>query len=222
MIKIAIDGPAGAGKSTIAKAVSSRLGYTYIDTGAMYRSVGLYCTRRGIALDCESEVAAVLNEIEIDLHYDADGFQQIFLCGENVSSAIRSPEMSAAASAVALLPCVRIKLVDLQRMLAEKYNVVMDGRDIGTYVLPDAQVKIFLSADVAVRAHRRYLECLEKGMDITEEEVLRDMKQRDYNDSHRKFAPLKQAEDAIIVDTTHLSLKDSIERIYYIVKERIG
>lgn len=222
MMKIAIDGPAGAGKSTIAKALSARLGYTYIDTGAMYRSVGLYCTRRSIPLDQETKVAAVLDQIEIDLQYDADGFQQIFLCGENVSSAIRSPQMSAAASAVALLPCVRIKLVELQRQLAQRYNVVMDGRDIGTYVLPDADVKIFLCADVAVRAHRRYLECVEKGMDVTETSVLEDMKQRDYNDSHREFAPLRQANDAVVVDTTQLSLEASIESIYHIVKERLG
>lgn len=222
MMKIAIDGPAGAGKSTIAKAISARLGYTYIDTGAMYRSVGLYCTRRSIPLDQEEKVAAVLDQIEIDLQYDADGFQQIFLCGENVSSAIRSPQMSAAASAVALLPCVRIKLVELQRQLAQRYNVVMDGRDIGTYVLPDADVKIFLCADVAVRAHRRYLECVEKGMDVTETSVLEDMKQRDYNDSHREFAPLRQANDAVVVDTTQLSLEASIESIYHIVKERLG
>lgn len=222
MMKIAIDGPAGAGKSTIAKALSVRLGYTYIDTGAMYRSVGLYCTRRSIPLDQEEKVAAVLDQIEIDLQYDADGFQQIFLCGENVSTAIRSPQMSAAASAVALLPCVRIKLVELQRRLAQRYNVVMDGRDIGTYVLPDADVKIFLCADVAVRAHRRYLECVEKGMDVTETSVLEDMKQRDYNDSHREFAPLRQANDAVVVDTTQLSLEASIESIYHIVKERLG
>lgn len=222
MMKIAIDGPAGAGKSTIAKAISARLGYTYIDTGAMYRSVGLYCTRHSIPLDQEEKVAAVLDQIEIDLQYDADGFQQIFLCGENVSSAIRSPQMSAAASAVALLPCVRIKLVELQRQLAQRYNVVMDGRDIGTYVLPDADVKIFLCADVAVRAHRRYLECVEKGMDVTETSVLEDMKQRDYNDSHREFAPLRQANDAVVVDTTQLSLEASIESIYHIVKERLG
>ncbi len=212
-MKVAIDGPAGAGKSTIARAAAKTLGYIYIDTGAMYRAVGLFAVRNGISEGKDREgVIRLLPDIEISISH-RDGEQRIFLCGEDVSEAIRTPEISVAASNVAVIPEVRLKLVELQRELAKKTDVIMDGRDIGTYVLPDAEVKIFLTADVRARAERRYKELLEKGMQPSFDEVLSDMQYRDANDAGRAFAPLKQAEDAVRIDTTQNTLSESIERV---------
>ncbi len=212
-MKVAIDGPAGAGKSTIARAAAKTLGYIYIDTGAMYRAVGLFAVRRGVDTGKDTEgIIRLLPEIEISIRHK-EGEQRIFLCGEDVSEAIRTPEISVAASNVAVIPEVRIKLVELQRELAKTADVIMDGRDIGTYVLPDAEVKIFLTADVRARAERRHKELLEKGMPTSFEDVLSDMQYRDANDAGRAFAPLKQAEDAILIDTTENTLPESIERV---------
>ncbi len=211
-IKIAIDGPAGAGKSTIAKAVAGALGFVYIDTGAMYRAIGLAAVRRGIDPLDTAGVEGILDEIEIGICHTEEG-QQIYLNGENVSTEIRLPEISAAASHVAVIPAVRLKLVELQRILAEQTDVIMDGRDIGTYVLPNAQLKIFLTAKVEERAKRRFLELQEKGIATTQKEVLEEMKFRDNNDSSRDFAPLRAAEDSVLVDSTQLTLEETVAKI---------
>ncbi len=218
-MKIAIDGPAGAGKSTISKAVAKKLGFIYIDTGAMYRAVGLYAVRKGIDSADKDGVVSILDEVNITLSYNESG-QQIFLNGENVSTDIRLPEISVAASNVAVIPEVRLKLVELQRELASKNDVVMDGRDIGTYVLPDAEVKIFLTASKEERANRRYKELLEKGVKTDYESVMADMLYRDKNDSEREFAPLKPAEDSIIFDNTDISAEESVDKLCEIVLER--
>ncbi|MEE1012876.1 MAG: (d)CMP kinase, partial [Clostridia bacterium] len=201
VLNIAIDGPAGAGKSTIAKAVAAKLGFIYIDTGAMYRAVGLGAVRRGIDTTDAKGVASILDTLKITLRHTEQG-QLIFLNGEDVSDAIRMPEISVAASNVAVIPAVRLKLVELQRELAQNANVIMDGRDIGTYVLPNAQLKIFLTAAPEARAQRRFLELSEKGVQTTFDEVFADMTYRDKNDSGRDFAPLKPAEDSVLVDST--------------------
>lgn len=220
-MKVAIDGPAGAGKSTISKAVAKRLGFVYIDTGAMYRAIGLAAVRRGIDTKDADGVAAILGEVEITIAHNEDG-QQIFLNGENVSEEIRLPEISVAASNVAVIPAVRLKLVELQRALAEKENVIMDGRDIGTYVLPDAEVKIFLTASVEERAKRRCKELLEKGVETDVNSVKADMEYRDKNDSGRDFAPLKRAEDSVHVDNTDITIEEAIERICQLVENQRG
>ena len=217
-IKIAIDGPAGAGKSTIAKAVAGALGFVYIDTGAMYRAIGLAAVRKGIDPTDVPGVEGILDDIEIKIAH-ADAGQQVYLNGENVSTEIRLPEISSAASNVAVIPAVRLKLVELQRILAEETDVIMDGRDIGTYVLPNAQLKIFLTADVEERAKRRYLELQEKGVATTLEEVLSEMKFRDHNDSSRAFAPLRPAEDSVMVDSTKLTLEETVAKITAMAKE---
>jgi cytidylate kinase len=217
MISIAIDGPAGAGKSTIARKVAADLCYLYIDTGALYRTIGLYALRSGVSPTDREAVAALLPEIRVNLAH-ADGVQQVFLNGENVSEEIRRPEMSMAASGVSAQPEVRAFLLELQRQLARENNVLMDGRDIGTVVLPNAQVKIFLTASPEKRADRRYKEQLEKGdRSQTYEQVLADIIQRDYNDSHRAIAPLRQADDAVLADTSELTLDESIELIKTII-----
>ncbi|MGN1092737.1 MAG: (d)CMP kinase [Monoglobaceae bacterium] len=218
-MKIAIDGPAGAGKSTISKAAAKKLGFIYIDTGAMYRAVGLAAVRQGIDTTDTEGVTSILDDIEISISYDESG-QQIFLNGENVSTHIRLPEISVAASNVAVIPAVRLKLVELQRELASHNDVLMDGRDIGTYVLPDAEVKIFLTASVEERAMRRYRELVEKGIQADFDEVKADMEYRDKNDSEREFAPLKPAEDSIILDNTDLSLEQSVDKICEIAEAR--
>ncbi len=218
-MKIAIDGPAGAGKSTISKAAAKKLGFIYIDTGAMYRAVGLAAVRQGIDTTDTEGVTSILDDIEISISYDESG-QQIFLNGENVSAHIRLPEISVAASNVAVIPAVRLKLVELQRELAAHNDVLMDGRDIGTYVLPDAEVKIFLTASVEERAMRRYRELVEKGIQADFDEVKADMEYRDKNDSEREFAPLKPAEDSIILDNTDLSLEQSVDKICEIAEAR--
>ena len=220
-MQIAIDGPSGAGKSTLAKTLAKKLGFIYIDTGAMYRSIGLYALRKGIDIPNEPDaVSAVLDEVNLSIRH-IDGVQHIFLNGEDVSDEIRKPEVSIAASNVAVLPAVRLKLVDLQRMLADKNNVIMDGRDIGTYVLPNAEVKIFLTASAEDRAMRRYEELKQKGTETTYEEVLADMKFRDKNDSSRDFAPLKPAEDAILMDTTGNTLEQSVAQMSELVQSRM-
>ena len=221
VINVAIDGPAGAGKSTISRAASAELGYIYIDTGAMYRTVALYTIRQKVDSKCEADVVALLDEICVDIKHIGDE-QHVFLNGEDVSALIRTPEVSVAASNVAVIPKVRLKLVELQRELAAKNNVIMDGRDIGTYVLPDANVKIFLTADVEQRAKRRFDELCEKGTKCDFEEVLRDMKYRDKNDSEREFAPLKPSEESVILDTTHLSLSESIKLVIDTIKNKVN
>ena len=221
-VKIAIDGPAGAGKSTISKMVAGKLSFIYIDTGAMYRAVALFALRHGLHTNDSAGVGLILNEIEIDIKHDNQGFQRVILCGEDVTDEIRTPQMSMAASNVSAIPAVRIKLVELQRNLADTYNCVMDGRDIGTYVLPNAQIKIFLTANVEDRAKRRYDEMCAKGQDCSLEQILQDMKQRDFNDSTREFAPLKKADDAIEVNTTGYTLEQSFNSVYLLIKERLG
>ncbi len=218
--KIAIDGPAGAGKSTIAKMLAKELGYIYVDTGAMYRSVALYCLENGVNPDDETGVNAVLPQVDIDLKYE-NGVQQIYLCGKNVSELIRSPEVSMGASSVSKHKLVRAQLVSMQRALAEKYNVIMDGRDIATSVMPDANAAIFLTADVEERAKRRYAELTEKGNPPSYEEVLKDMIRRDENDSTRANSPLRKAENAVLVDTTGISLEQSVNLISDIITEKL-
>lgn len=217
-MRVAIDGPAGAGKSSIAKAVSKKLGFVYIDTGAMYRAVGVYAIENGIEIKAENFTDEVLDKIKIDIKYE-DGTQKIYLLGEDVSERIREADASIAASNVAVIPAVRLKLVELQRALSEKTSVIMDGRDIGTYVLPDAEVKIFLTASSDVRAKRRLLEMKEKGMEADFETVKRDIEYRDKNDSEREFAPLRRAEDAILVDSSDMTIEQVIERITEIIEE---
>lgn len=220
MIAVAIDGPAGAGKSTIAKAAAKQLGFLYVDTGALYRATGLKFSKLGFdtALNCDIE--AVLSETEVTFKY-IDGAQHVFLDGADVSGEIRTPEASLMASAVSAKPPVRAFLLDMQRKIAKENNVIMDGRDIGTVVLPDAKIKIFLTASAEERANRRYKELIEKGEAVTYKEVLDDIVKRDYNDSHREIAPLKPAEDSVYVDTSELSLEQSIEHLVGIIKSRI-
>ena len=220
MINVAIDGPAGAGKSTIARAAAQKLGYIYVDTGALYRAVGVYCLRKGIETTDAQNVGAILNEITVELKF-IDGVQHVFLNGDDVSTEIRLPEASMAASNVSAIPSVRAFLFDLQRDIAAKNNCIMDGRDIGTVVLPNAQVKIFLTADDTERAMRRYKELQEKGSNVTYQEVLDDLRVRDYNDSHREIAPLKPAEDSVIVNTTNYALEESVNKIVHTVEEKL-
>lgn len=219
MINIAIDGPAGAGKSTIAKAVAKRLGMIYLDTGAMYRSVAYYVLEHGADVNDERAVEALLPGIEMDIRYE-NGMQQIYVSGKNVTPYLREPHMSKAASDVSALPCVRYKMVELQREFAASHDVVLDGRDIGTFVLPDANCKFFMTASPEERAKRRFKELTEKGRVCTFEEVLADINKRDYNDSHRAVAPLKQAEDAVRIDTTDMSIEQVTECVERIVKEK--
>ena len=221
-MKIAIDGPSGAGKSTIAKAVAAKLGYTYIDTGAMYRAIGLFAIGKGINIEngCE-DIKPYLDEISIELVY-VDKAQHVILNGKDVSEEIRKPEVSTAASKVGAIPSVRVKLVDMQREMAEKIDVIMDGRDIGTNVLPNAEIKIYLTASAVKRAERRYNELIEKGQDVKFEGVLEDMRIRDKNDSERKISPLRKADDAIELDTSEYTLEESINAINEIIKERVG
>lgn len=220
MINIAIDGPAGAGKSTIARKAASELGFIYIDTGALYRTVGVAAMREN-KLGSDSEIESVLtDELSVELRF-SDGIQKMYLNGEDVSEAIRTPEASMAASKVSAVPAVRAYLFDLQKRIAKENNCLMDGRDIGTVVLPDADVKIFLTASPEARAKRRYKELVEKGSDVKYEDVLSDMIKRDYDDSHRAIAPLKQAEDAILVDTSDIGLEESIALIIRTIKENI-
>lgn len=220
MINVAIDGPAGAGKSTIARTAAQALGYIYVDTGALYRAVGVYSLRRGFDTKNADTVAGTLSDICVELKF-IGGVQHVFLNGEDVSEEIRTPEASMAASDVSAVPAVRQFLFDLQRNIAKQNDCIMDGRDIGTVVLPQAEVKIFLTASPEARAMRRYRELQAKGAADTFEEVLADLKQRDYNDSHRAVAPLKPAEDSILVDTTELNLEESVEKVIAVIQEKI-
>lgn len=218
-IAIALDGPAGAGKSSIARRAARALGYIYVDTGALYRTIGLAAMRAGVEPQPSAEVDSLLSQITVSLEFNDLGEQVVLLDGEDVSSLIRTPEASMMASRISAVPAVRAYLLGLQRDMARTHNVIMDGRDIGTVVLPDAKVKIFLTASPEARAQRRYKELAEKGTDTTYEEVLRDVKERDYNDSHRAIAPLKPAGDSILVDTTELDFEQSVEAIINVIKE---
>ena len=218
---IAIDGPAGAGKSTIAKVLAKEMSLIYVDTGALYRTVGYFTTGRGIALTDIEGITAALDDLTVELKY-VDGAQRVFANGEDVSDLIRTPAISMAASAVSAIPAVRAYLLNTQRDIAAKNSVVMDGRDIGTVILPDAEVKIFLTASPESRAKRRYDELQAKGDPATYEEVLADMIKRDYDDSHRAAAPLKQAEDAVLVDTSGDTLEQSVARIKAVVMEKLA
>ena len=218
---IAIDGPAGAGKSTIAKVLAKELGLIYVDTGALYRTVGYYTTGRGITLEDIDGITAALSDLTVELKY-VDGVQRVFANGEDVSDLIRTPAISMAASAVSAIPAVRDYLLTTQRDIAAKNSVVMDGRDIGTVILPDAKIKIFLTASPESRAKRRYDELQAKGDPATYEEVLADMVKRDYDDSHRATAPLKQAEDAILVDTSDMGLPETIDHMKQVVARKLA
>jgi len=220
-ISIAIDGPSGAGKSTLARKAASTLGYLYVDTGAIYRTVALSAVRRGIDPADADSLVPTLHELDIRLMYGDDGLQHMYLNGEDVSQAIRVHEISQHASTVSAIPEVRAFLLDLQRDLARKNNVIMDGRDIGTVVLPDADVKIFLTASPESRAHRRHLELQQRGQDTDFDTVLRDIIKRDEQDTNRPIAPLRQAEDAVLIDTTHLNLEQSLQAILNTIKENI-
>lgn len=220
-IAIAIDGPAGAGKSSLSKEVAKELSFIYVDTGALYRTIGLAASRKGLKKEDKAEIISMLNDIDVKLSFNDVGTQIVLLNGEDVSSFIRTPEASMFASAVSAIPEVRAFLLDLQRNMAKSDNVIMDGRDIGTVVLPDAKIKIFLTASPEKRAMRRHKENIEKGIDSTYEEVLKDVNQRDYQDSHREIAPLKPAEDSVLVDTSDYDFEGSKELLLKVIKERM-
>lgn len=217
-INIAIDGPAGAGKSTIARTAAAELGFIYVDTGALYRSVAYYCLSKGADLSVPENAEKLLPEITPQLRF-IDGVQHVFVNGADVSDKIRTPEVSMAASKVSALPAVRAFLFDLQQKIARENNVIMDGRDIGTVVLPNADLKIFLTASPEARADRRFKELMEKPDAPTYEEVLADIIKRDHDDSTRAIAPLKQADDAVLCDTTKLSLEESVDTIIGMIKK---
>ncbi len=220
MIAVAIDGPAGAGKSTIARKVSEEIGFIYVDTGALYRTIGYYSILHNIDPEDKDKISACLDNIKITLKFN-QGKQCVFIGDIDVSDKIRTPEISMAASAVSAIPSVRKFLLDLQKNLALENNVIMDGRDIGTVILPNADIKIFLTASSEERAKRRYADLKIKDKDIKFQDVLNDIKQRDFNDINRKIAPLKPADDAIIVDTTGESLEQSVSRLSSLIRERI-
>ena len=219
---IAIDGPSGAGKSSLARRCAAAFGFVYVDTGAIYRTVGLAALRRGIDRRDEAAVKALLPELEIEMRYNEAGEQRMFLNGEDVSTDIRLPEVSICASDVSALPAVRAFLLEMQRKMAREHDVIMDGRDIGTVVLPDAELKIFLTASAEARAERRLKELLGKGVEANFEEVLRDIRYRDEQDSGRAAAPLKAAEDAVPVDTTAIDFDESFRLLCSIIREHLG
>ena len=220
MVAVAIDGPAGAGKSTIARTAAAELGFIYIDTGALYRTIGLSCINKGIDCSDTEKVIPVLSQIKIDLKF-IDGEQRMFLDDEDVSGLIRTEEVSMSASKVSAIPEVRAYLLELQRGFAKTNNVIMDGRDIGTVVLPGADVKIFLTASSESRAMRRFLQLKEKGIDGDYDSILQDIIKRDHNDMTRETAPLKAADNAVTIDTTELDLLQSIESVISVIKERL-
>ena len=219
-ISVAIDGPSGAGKSTIARSLAAKLGYLYVDTGAIYRTIGYHVFSKGIDPKDEAAVTAELPSIEVKLTYGEDGLQHMLLNGQDVTKEIRLPEISMYASAVSAHPPVRAFLLEMQRQLARTSNVIMDGRDIGTVVLPDATVKVFLTASAEERARRRCLELEQRGTPEPFEKVLKEIEERDWNDSHRAVAPLKQAEDAVLLDTTKLNFEQSEDALLKIIEEK--
>ena len=219
---IAIDGPAGAGKSTLARALARELGYLYVDTGAIYRTVALRAREAGADPSDPEQVAPLLEDLDLRMDYGGDGVQRMYLSGRDVTEAIRENEISALASQVAALPAVREFLLEFQRKQAREHDVVMDGRDIGTVVLPQAGVKIFLTAAPEARARRRTTELLQRGQDADFDEILREIRQRDQQDENRPVAPLRQAEDAALLDTTNLDLKGSLEALLTLVRERLS
>lgn len=219
-IKVAIDGPVGAGKSTVAKLIAKKMNIIYVDTGAMYRTVGLYAVRKGIETTNHDELKKIIDEINIDVEIK-NGEQLIYLNNENVTGLIRTPEISMAASNVSAVPEIRAKLVDMQRKLAESKSVIMDGRDIGTVVMPNADTKIFLDASPEARAKRRYDELIAKKQEVTFEEVYNDLVERDKNDSTRAASPLKVADDAIVLDTTNLTLEQVVEEAIKIINRNM-
>ena len=216
---VAIDGPAGAGKSTLARQAARDLGFQYGDTGAIYRTVGYHMTLMGIGPKDRDGIERLLDDVNLELRYDGGGLQHMILNGADVTEEIRTPEMSRVASLISAQPAVRAFLLDLQRDMAKRYSVMMDGRDIGTVVLPDATVKIFLTAAPEARARRRWLEYQQKGMEVAFEDVLADVKQRDYQDTHRAAAPLKQAEDAVLLDTSDLNFEQSLAAMKKIIRK---
>lgn len=221
MINVAIDGPAGAGKSTVARGAAKELGYIYVDTGALYRTVALAAQRKNVIGDVKG-ICDMLPTITVELKFDNEGEQRVYLNGEDVSALIRTPEISMAASSVSQIPAVRDFLLELQRSIARENNVIMDGRDIGTVVLPNADVKIFLFASPECRAERRYKELIEKGQNVKYEDVLKDVNDRDYQDSHREIAPLKPTDESVMADTTGKALPESIEMVVSVIKEKIN
>ena len=221
MIQIAIDGPSGAGKSTVAKALAAKLGIVYVDTGALYRTIGYAAVSRGIGTKDAVALEALLPELQIDVRYE-NGVQCVYLNGENLGDRIRRPEISMAASDVSAIPAVRAFLLDTQREIARKNNVVMDGRDIGTVILPDADVKIFMFASAEARAQRRTLELEQKGMPAHYEDVLREMKERDAQDSGRAIAPAVPAADAVMLDNSDLDIAGSVAAVIDIMKTKLG
>lgn len=219
---IAIDGPSGAGKSTLAKRLAQELGFLYVDTGAIYRTVGLAALRQGADLSDAAQVAAILPRLTIAMGYGEDGLQRMYLDGEDVTAAIRENEVSACASKVAAIPAVRDFLMEMQRRTAREHDVIMDGRDIGTVVLPGADVKIYLTAAPEARAQRRYKELLERGQQADFDQVLREVIERDHRDRSREAAPLRQADDAIAADTTGLDLEESFRLLLGLIQDRLG
>lgn len=219
MVNVAIDGPAGAGKSTVAKSAAKKLGFIYVDTGALYRTIALNAIRNNVINDNDG-IVKMLDNTKVELGFVNDT-QVVYLNSEDVSSLIRTPEISMGASKVSAIPEVRAFLLDLQRDIAKKNNVIMDGRDIGTVVLPDAKIKIFLFASAECRAKRRYKELIEKGENVKYEDVLNDVNQRDYQDSHREIAPLKPCEGCFMADTSLLNLDESIDLIVNTIKENM-
>lgn len=220
IINVAVDGPAGAGKSTLAKAAAKELGFIYVDTGALYRSIAYYVIKKGADPKSADEVVPLLDEIKPELRY-IDGVQHVFVNGEDVSGHIRTPEISMGSSGVSAIPQVRKFLFQLQKNIAAENNIIMDGRDIGTVVLPDAQVKVYLTASDKVRADRRYKELCEKGDAPSYEEVLEDIRQRDHNDMNREISPLRQAEDAVLLDTSDDTPEQALERLVSLIKEKM-
>ena len=221
-ISIAIDGPAGAGKSTIARRLAKELGFYYVDTGAIYRTVAYFFDLWGVSPKDIDGITRYIDELTIGIEYDDEGVQHMIMNGMDVTGDIRTPDLSQKASLVSAHAIVRDLLLDMQREMAEKHNVIMDGRDIGTVVLPNASLKIYLTASAEKRAQRRYEEYVQKGQKATYQEVLADQKQRDYDDSHRKIAPLKKAGDAIEVDTSDLTLQESIDTVIGLMREKLG
>ena len=217
-MNIAIDGPAGAGKSTIAKRLAKKLGFIYVDTGAMYRAMAYYFLQHNIDAKDEKAIAAACPDVDVTITYE-NGEQQVLLNGENVNGVIRNEEVGNMASSTSVYPVVRKKLVELQRQLAKSADVIMDGRDIGTCVLPDAQVKIYLTASSATRAKRRYDELTEKGVSCDLAEIEKDIIDRDYRDMHRETSPLRQAEDAVLVDSSEMNIDEVVDAIYQVYSE---